>query len=160
KQAVENEIQRLKETTVGPKDADELLEKLGSSKLQNRISLYELMRRPEVSYDALAAIDPGRPELSSHAKEQVQVQIKYEGYIRKQQAQVEKFKRLEDKLLPEDLPYDTIEGLRIEAAQKLSQIRPRSVGQAGRISGVSPADISVLMVYLEKQRRMERENKR
>lgn len=160
KQAVENEIQRLKETTVGPKDADELLEKLGSSKLQNRISLYELMRRPEVSYDALAAIDPGRPELSSHAKEQVQVQIKYEGYIRKQQAQVEKFKKLEDKLLPEDLPYDTIEGLRIEAAQKLSQIRPRSVGQAGRISGVSPADISVLMVYLEKQRRMERENKR
>ena len=153
KKQVEDECRRLEETTVGPKDANKLLEQYGSAPLQNRISLSELMKRPELSYEALAPIDPDRPVLSPHALQQVTVQIRYEGYIRKQQAQVERFRKLEDKALPADICYEEIKGLRIEAAQKLSQIRPLSIGQAGRISGVSPADISVLMVYLEKHRR-------
>ena len=111
------------------------------------------MKRPKVTYENLIEIDEMRPELSFHAKAQLEVQIKYEGYISKQMAQIEKFKKLEDKALREDLEYDQIEGLRIEAAQKLNQIKPRSVGQASRISGVSPADINVLLVHLEKLRR-------
>ena len=150
---VDDEVHRLASTTVGPKDANEYLERRGSAPLSNRVSLMELMKRPEVDYASLAEIDPDRPELSSHALDQVQVQIKYEGYIAKQMAQVEKFKKLEGKALPQDLDYGAIEGLRIEAAQKLSQIKPLSVGQASRISGVSPADINVLMIWMEKRRR-------
>ena len=153
KQQVEDECRRLAETTVGPKDADELLEKYGSAPLQNRTSLSELMKRPELSYEALAPIDPDRPDLSPHALQEVRVQIRYEGYIRKQMGQVERFRKLEDRKLSETIDYDSIQGLRIEAAQKLSRIRPGSLGQASRISGVSPADISVLLVYLEKQKR-------
>ena len=150
---VDDEVRRLASTTVGPKDANEYLERRGSAPLSNRVSLMELMKRPEVDYASLAEIDPDRPDLSSHALDQVQVQIKYEGYIAKQMAQVEKFKKLEGKALPQDLDYGAIEGLRIEAAQKLSQIKPLSVGQASRISGVSPADINVLMIWMEKRRR-------
>ena len=153
KQEVEREISRLKNTSVTPSDASQYLEERGSSPLQNRVSLYDLLRRPEIDYDSLAEIDPGRPQLSSHARDCVQVRIKYQGYITKQLQQIERFKKLEDKKLSPDLDYDCIRGLRLEAAQKLGRIRPLSVGQAARISGVSPADINVLLIYLEKQKR-------
>ena len=153
KQEVEREISRLKKTSVIPSDASQYLEERGSSPLQNRVSLYDLLRRPEIDYDSLAEIDPERPQLSSHARDCVQVRIKYQGYITKQLQQIERFKKLEDKKLSPDLDYDGIRGLRLEAAQKLGRIRPLSVGQAARISGVSPADINVLLIYLEKQKR-------
>ncbi|OLR56061.1 tRNA uridine-5-carboxymethylaminomethyl(34) synthesis enzyme MnmG [Hornefia porci] len=153
KQEVEREISRLKNTSVAPADASQYLEERGSSPLQNRVSLYDLLRRPEIDYDSLAEIDPDRPDLSSHARDCVQVRIKYQGYIAKQLQQIERFKKLEDKKLSPDLDYDGIRGLRLEAAQKLGRIRPLSVGQAARISGVSPADINVLLIYLEKQKR-------
>ena len=153
KQAVEEEVQRLENTLVGPADADAFLIAHDSSPLQKRVSLCELMKRPELSYAELAEIDPARPALTLHERNCVEVRIKYEGYIRKQMAQVERFKKLESKRLSSDLPYEEIEGLRLEAAQKLATIRPASVGQASRISGVSPADISVLLIWLEKMGR-------
>lgn len=153
KLAVEEERKRLESTYVYPKEAADFLEKVGSTPLQNKTTLADLLKRPQVTYENLIEIDEMRPELSFHAKAQLEVQIKYEGYISKQMAQIEKFKKLEDKALRENLEYDQIEGLRIEAAQKLNQIKPRSVGQASRISGVSPADINVLLVHLEKLRR-------
>jgi tRNA uridine 5-carboxymethylaminomethyl modification enzyme len=115
------------------------------------------MKRPEITYDMLAEIDPERPALSRHAIDKVQVQIKYEGYISKQLAQIQRFKRLEEQKLDPDLDYLSMEGIRIEARQKLHDHRPVSIGQASRISGVSPADINVLLVYLEKKRRSLRE---
>ena len=153
KQNVEREKNRLEQTFVQPADANEYLEKIGSSPLQNRSSLAELMKRPEVTYENLKEIDGDRPQLSSHEKNQLEVQIKYEGYIKKQLNQIDRFKKLENKELSADMDYSLIEGLRIEAMQKLNQIKPASVGQASRISGVSPADINVLLIYLEKQRR-------
>jgi tRNA uridine 5-carboxymethylaminomethyl modification enzyme len=111
------------------------------------------MKRPEIEYDDLSFVDPDRPNLSQHEKTMMEVQIKYEGYIDKQNRQIEKFKKLENKKLPDDIDYNEIEGLRLEARQKLSQFRPLSVGQASRISGVSPADINVLLIHLEKLRR-------
>ena len=153
KQIVEKERIRMEETFVSPKDVKAYLEKIGSSLIQNKASLAELLKRPEVTYDNLIQIDQNRPQLSSHEKNQLEVQIKYEGYITKQMHQIERFKKLENKTLNEAMDYESIEGLRIEAAQKLNQIKPRSVGQASRISGVSPADINVLLVYLEKMRR-------
>ncbi len=153
KQNVEREKNRLEQTFVQPADANEYLEKIGSSPLQNRSSLAELMKRPEVTYENLKEIDGDRPQLSSHEKNQLEVQIKYEGYIKKQLNQIDRFKKLENKGLSADMDYSLIEGLRIEAMQKLNQIKPASVGQASRISGVSPADINVLLIYLEKQRR-------
>ena len=153
KQNVEKERTRMEETFISPRDAKMYLEVIGSSPIQNKASLAELLKRPEVTYDNLIQIDQNRPQLSSHEKNQLEVQIKYEGYITKQLHQIERFKKLENKNLDEALDYEAIEGLRIEAAQKLNQIKPRSVGQASRISGVSPADINVLLVYLEKMRR-------
>ena len=153
KRIVEEERERMENSYVYPGDANEFLVKLGSSPLKNRVTLAELLKRPEVTYENLSEIDRDRPELSSHAINQLEVQIKYEGYINKQLSQIEKFKKLENKPLDENLNYDEIEGLRLEAIQKLNQIKPRSVGQASRISGVSPADINVILVYLEKQRR-------
>ncbi len=153
KENVEREKNRLEQTFVQPADANEYLEKIGSSPLQNRSSLAELMKRPEVTYENLKEIDGDRPQLSSHEKNQLEVQIKYEGYIKKQLNQIDRFKKLENKGLSADMDYSLIEGLRIEAMQKLNQIKPASVGQASRISGVSPADINVLLIYLEKQRR-------
>ena len=153
KRIVEEERERMENSYVYPGDANEFLVKLGSSPLKNRVTLAELLKRPEVTYENLSEIDRDRPELSSHAINQLEVQIKYEGYINKQLNQIEKFKKLENKPLDENLYYDEIEGLRLEAIQKLNQIKPRSVGQASRISGVSPADIKVILVYLEKQRR-------
>ena len=154
KAAVEKEAVRLSEKMVMPKDAAEFLEKHGTTPLQNRISMAELLKRPQLSYRDLAEIDDEtRPQLSYHEITQLEVQIKYEGYIQKQLQQIEKYKKLENKKLEKDFDYNTIEGLRLEAAQKLNQIQPESVGQASRISGVSPADINVLLVYLEKMRR-------
>ena len=108
----------------------------------------ELIRRPELSYEKLRDIDEERPELPWDVEEQVNINIKYEGYIRRQMKQVEQFRKLENRKIPEDIDYDQIQSLRIEAKQKLTEIRPASIGQASRISGVSPADISVLLVYL------------
>ena len=113
-----------------------------------------LIKRPELDYDMLAELDPNRPKLSWRVREQVNIQIKYEGYIDKQLQQVEHFKKLEGRLIPEDLDYNQLNGLRLEARQKLTKIRPANIGQASRISGVSPADISVLLVYLERYGRM------
>ncbi len=153
KARVEKEKERLENTYIYPKDANTYLENIGSAPLQNRVTLADLLKRPEVTYENLAAVDRDRPQLSSHEENQLEVQIKYAGYINKQLAQIERFKKLETKPLSEDLDYSSIEGLRIEAMQKLNQIKPRSMGQASRISGVSPADINVLMIYLEKNRR-------
>ena len=129
---------------------------MGSAPLQNRATLAELLKRPELNYECLGAIDGERPQLSRHSLTRVEVQIKYEGYITKQYQQIEKFKRLESKKLDPEFDYMSLDGLRIEAKQKLSQIKPLSVGQASRISGVSPADINVLLIHLEKKRRKER----
>ena len=109
----------------------------------------ELLKRTELNYDKLAPIDLERPELTDQEKEQVEIQIKYEGYIKMQEAQVEKFKKLEEKLLPENIDYEKVNGISLEGRQKLNKFKPRSVGQASRISGVSPADISVLLIYLQ-----------
>lgn len=151
---VENEIKRLKEKYLYPNDIKEYLENRNTTQLKNKISLFELLKRPEITYDSLKEIDDEMPNLTYHEIAQLEVQIKYEGYIGKQISQIEKFKKLENKKLPSDIDYSNIEGLRIEAMQKLSQIMPESIGQASRISGVSPADINVLLIYLEKNRRL------
>ena len=154
KEAVAREAARLENKYVGPKEADEFLIAHGTTGLNSKVSMAELLRRPQLNYADLAEIDDDtRPVLSSHEVTQLEVQIKYEGYIQKQMNQIDRFKKLENKNLQQNFDYNQIEGLRIEAAQKLNQIQPASVGQASRISGVSPADINVLLVYLEKQRR-------
>lgn len=154
KEAVEKEMRRLREKTCAPCDVNAFLEVHGTSPVNGRVSFAELLKRPQITYEDLAEIDDEtRPELSYHEITQLEVQIKYEGYIQKQLQQITRFKKLENRGLSEDLKYEEIEGLRIEAAQKLNQIKPASIGQASRISGVSPADINVLLVYLEKKRR-------
>ncbi|WP_095174367.1 MULTISPECIES: tRNA uridine-5-carboxymethylaminomethyl(34) synthesis enzyme MnmG [Blautia] len=154
KQKIEEESARVENTFVGAsKEVQELLESYGSTLLKNGSSLAELIRRPELSYGILAPLDKKRPQLPQDVAEQVNINIKYDGYIRRQLKQVEQFKKLETKRLPEDLDYDGVNGLRIEAKQKLKEYRPVSVGQASRIAGVSPADISVLLVYMESYRR-------
>lgn len=155
KETVEKETDRLRKKIIKPDQVEDLLLKKGSTLIKSGVSLYELLRRPEISYDDTADIDNERPELSRHQKTMLEVGIKYEGYIEKQKQQIEKFKRLENKRLPENIDYTSIEGLRIEARQKLEQLRPLSLGQASRISGVSPADINVLLIYLEKLRRKQ-----
>lgn len=152
-EAVSAERRRLENTYISQSEANKFLDEVGSSHVSNRISLAELLKRPEITYEILKKIDPERPELTPHANAQVAVEIKYEGYISKQLLQVEKFRKLEDKQLAADIDYSSVSGLRIEAAQKLEKIKPLSIGQASRISGVSPADINVLLVYLEKMRR-------
>ena len=154
KDAVAAEFSRLEEKTVTPAQANAFLEARGTSAIAGRVSFAELLKRPQITYEDLAEIDDEtRPELSSHEITQLEVQIKYEGYIQKQQAQIARHKKLENRSLDESIDYSMIDGLRIEAAQKLNQIKPNSVGQASRISGVSPADINVLLVYLEKKKR-------
>lgn len=153
REEVTKERARLEETTVKPIVANPFLTKLGSAEVSGSIALSELLKRPEVTYENLAEIDPDRPSLSRHARAQIAVEIKYSGYIEKQRDQVERFKKLEDRKLPQDLDYLNMKGLRIEAAQKLDTQRPESLGRASRISGVSPADINVLLVHLEKERR-------
>lgn len=154
KAAVAREIIRLEEKMMMPKEINPFLIAHETSPVQNKISMAELLRRPQITYQDLEEIDDEtRPTLSYHEVTQLEVQIKYEGYIQKQLQQIERYKKLENKKLEQNFDYNQIEGLRIEAAQKLNQIQPASVGQASRISGVSPADINVLLVYLEKQRR-------
>ena len=130
------------------KEVQDLLEKYGSTLLKSGTTLAELIRRPELSYEAIAPIDKDRQELPWDVQEQVNINIKYDGYIRRQLKQVEQFKKLEAKKIPADIDYEKVGSLRIEARQKLELYRPISIGQASRISGVSPADISVLLVYL------------
>ena len=153
KEEIQKEIERIKSTTVKPtKEINEFLEKYNSSIISNGVKLADLLKRSELTYENLSEIDIGRPELPPETKKEVEIQIKYEGYIKLQEEQVEKFKKLETKLLPKNVDYSQIRGLRLEARQKLNKIKPNSVGQASRISGVSPADISVLLIYLEQNR--------
>ena len=153
KERIEREMIRLNETMVGTGvDVQEILKTLSSAPLAAPSSLAELLRRPELSYASLRQLDTDREELPPDVIEQVEINIKYEGYIRRQMHQVEQFRKMERKRIPDSMNYDEVPSLRIEARQKLKQIRPESVGQASRISGVSPADISVLLVYLEQQR--------
>ncbi|MBR5658991.1 MAG: tRNA uridine-5-carboxymethylaminomethyl(34) synthesis enzyme MnmG [Lachnospiraceae bacterium] len=150
KESIDREINRLKTTILGGNETvNAFMVKHGSTALNNGTSLSELMKRPELDYEKLAEIDPERPELPADIVEQVCIQIKYEGYITKQEKQIENFKKLENKKLSPNFDYSTIKGLRKEAIQKLNKIKPASIGQAGRISGVSPADIAVLLVALK-----------
>ena len=154
KAAVEQEKERLTRLMIKPGEhTNKVLEGIGSSPIKSGVTLAELIRRPEVGYANTAALDPERPVLSDAVCEQVEVQIKYDGYIKKQVAQVEQFKKMEKKLIPENIDYTAIGGLRLEAVEKLTDIQPKSMGQASRISGVSPADLSVLLIYLEQNRR-------
>ena len=152
--AIAREIERTEHATIGGNpEVQKLLEEKGSTLLKSGTTIAELIRRPELTYEDLAPIDKERPELPWDVKEQVEINLKYEGYIKRQMKQVEQFKKLEAKKIPEDLDYEKVGSLRIEARQKLEEYRPVSIGQASRISGVSPADISVLLVYLEQYRR-------
>ena len=155
---IDEEIERVKSVNIGTNEqVQKVLSDNGSTELITGVTLAELIKRPELSYDVLAPIDKHRPELPEDVREQVNINLKYEGYISRQLRQVEHFKKLEKKIIPDGLDYYQINGLRKEAMQKLDKFNPRSIGQASRISGVSPADISVLLVYLESYRR-SREN--
>lgn len=150
REKIYKEIERIKKTTIKPtSEVNEVLTKLGSSNINNGVKLGDLLRRSELSYENLKEIDSERPVLPSDVVQEAEIQIKYEGYIKLQEEQVEKFKKLEEKKLPKDVDYNELKGLRLEARQKLNKIKPDSIGQASRISGVSPADISVLLIYLE-----------
>ena len=147
---IQDEINRVESVTIGAKEnVQKLLEEYGSTPLNTGTRLTELIRRPELDYEKLAPIDEGRPELPEEVQEQVNINIKYDGYIKRQIKQVEHFKKLENKKIPDDFDYDAVDSLRIEARQKLKLYRPVSIGQASRISGVSPADITMLLVYME-----------
>ena len=154
KENIETEVARLKKAIVKPtEEVNALLKENGTSELSTGTTMAELLKRTELDYQKLASIDPERPDLTLQEWKEVEIQIKYEGYIKMQEEQVEKFKKLETKLLPEDLDYETLNGLSLEARQKLNKHKPHSIGQASRISGVSPADISVLLVYLQQHKR-------
>lgn len=152
KTQIDAELKRLKTEKVKPDEANLLLEEMGASPLSRTLPLYEFLKRTEVNYTVLDKLEKGNKELSSQVIEQCEITVKYEGYIKKQLDQVESFKKLEKKKLPETLDYETISGLRIEARQKLNEIKPFNIGQASRISGVSPADISVLLIYMQTQK--------
>ena len=149
---IQAEIKRLEKTVVPPKTANPILEQYGSTPIQTGIKLAELIRRPELNYEKTAPMDPERPELPEAVWEQAEIKLKYAGYIKRQLVEVAQFKKMESRLLPENVDYSEIYGLRIEARQKLNKIRPKSLGQASRISGVSPSDISVLIIWLESQK--------
>ncbi len=149
---IQKEIERVEHINLGTSEpVQNLLKEYGSTPLTSGTTMSELIRRPELNYECLTPIDVNRPQLDADVVEQVNINIKYDGYIKRQQRQVEQFKKLESKLIPEDINYDEIQSLRIEAKQKLNEMRPTSIGQASRISGVSPADVSVLLVYLERK---------
>lgn len=149
---IQSEIKRLEKTVIGVSDRVQIfLKKYGSTLLKSGITLAELVKRPELDYDKLAELDEGRPELPDDVREQVNIEIKYEGYIKRQMQQVAQFKKLEDKKLPEDFDYSEVNSLRREAVQKLNKVQPATIGQASRISGVSPADISVLLVHFTRK---------
>ena len=150
KKQIDREVARLKKTIVGAsKENQDFLLAHESAPLKTGVSLAELICRPELTYDMVSEIDPDRKPLPAHVIEQVEIEIKYEGYIERQLKQVEHYKKMEKKKIPSDLDYNDVGSLRLEARQKLIAYKPISVGQASRISGVSPADISVLLVYLE-----------
>ena len=148
KAAIEAECERLNTTYLSPKIVNPYMEKMGEPPVGSGVSLGDLLRRPAITYDSLAALDEHRPTLPRRVRTTVEVTLKYDGYIKREMAEVERHRKLEQKRLPDDLDYSTLKGLRIEAAQKLQAIRPLTVGQASRISGVNPADISVLLIYL------------
>ena len=151
-EAVRRELNRLESCGIAANDAlNEMLAGRDSAPVSNSARLADLLRRPNVTYEDIAPFDPGRPELPAAVTEEVQIQLKYAGYLARQEKQVEQFRKEESRLLPPDLDYEAISGLRLEARQKLSEIRPLSIGQAGRISGVSPADIAVLLIYMEQK---------
>lgn len=150
KSEIEKEIERLKTTNIKPNaENNSFLRKYGTTEITAGVKLSELLKRTELTYEILGEIDKNRPELDRQVKEEVEIMVKYEGYIEMQKRQVEGFKKLEKKILPEDIDYNEIKGIRLEARQKLNKYKPYSLGQASRISGVSPADISVLLIYLE-----------
>ena len=154
KSQIEQEVERLSNTIIKPsKETNEFLIKMGTTEISTGVKLSELLKRTEINYESLKKIDKDRPDLELQVQNEVEIMVKYEGYIEMQKKQVESFKKMEKKLLPEDINYEDIKGLRLEARQKLNKIRPYSVGQASRISGVSPADISVLLIYLEQYNR-------
>lgn len=156
---IETEIKRLWRVNISPKDANEYLEKCGTEPLQTGAKLAQIIRRPQCSYEGTAFLDKERPSLSKEVREQVDLSIKYEGYIKIQLEQVEQMRKLEKKTLPDNVDYSQIRGLRLEAIEKLNKIKPLSVGQASRISGVNPADVSVLLVWLEQNRKNENNKK-
>lgn len=159
KKNIDIEKTRLMNQKVNPNvQVKDLLEKLNTVPLKIPTSMHDLLKRPEISYDDLSEIDNDRPEVDRIVIKQIEIQIKYEGYIKKQFKQIEQFKRMEYKNIPLDIDYEDVSGLRIEAKQKLTKIRPDSLGQASRISGVSPADVNVLIIYLEQQKRMKKNN--
>ncbi|NLD50880.1 MAG: tRNA uridine-5-carboxymethylaminomethyl(34) synthesis enzyme MnmG, partial [Clostridiaceae bacterium] len=154
KNLIEEEISRLEKVIVPPNEkVNQFLRSRESTPIVSGMKLSDLLKRPELDYEALGEIDENRPLLKRSVKEQVSVTVKYEGYIKRQMLQVEQFKKLENRKLGSDINYENITGLRLEARQKLSKLKPESVGQASRISGVSPADVSVLLIYLEQNRR-------
>ncbi len=154
REAIKAEMERLRHVYVGTSpEVQEILERKGSTLLKSGIALAELLKRPEMEYNDFITVDKDRPKLPKEVVEQVMIELRYEGYIKRQMQQVDQFKRLEKRLIPEDINYDEVSSLRLEAKQKLEQIRPISIGQASRISGVSPADISMLLVYLEQRNR-------
>lgn len=153
---IDAEVKRLEHLNVGPSpELNDYLSSVGTEPISNGVTLAKLLKRPQVDYCGLACADPERPQLSREVCEQVQLRIKYEGYINLQLEQVEAMRKLEKKLLPQDIDYSTLRGLRLEAAEKLAKVRPASIGQASRISGVNPADVSVLLVWLEQRHRDE-----
>lgn len=157
KESIEKELERLKKVQINPTtENNNIIESLNSAPINNPTTIYDLIKRPELGYDILSVLDPERPDLLREIRLQVETQIKYEGYIKKQMIQIEQFKKLENKKLNQDIDYNEIKGLSNEAKQKLNNIKPDSVGQASRISGVSPSDINVLLIYLEQKRRGER----
>ncbi len=157
KENIKKEIERLKTTNIKPtEEVNKFLEENGSSKIKNGVKLIELLKRSELTYKILNKIDKDRPNLTRQEAEQVEIQVKYEGYIKLQLVQVEKFKKLETKMLPDDIDYKNLRGISLEARQKLDKFRPISIGQASRISGVSPADIAVLLIYLEQRKKADK----
>ena len=147
---IDGEIERLKKIMLTPKEeTNKALENLGTTQLNNGLTLYDLIKRPEITYDMTEIFDSERENLPKYIKMSVQTEIKYEGYIKKQMADIEKFKKLEEKKLSHDIDYSKIPGLKKESAEKLNEIKPDSIGQASRISGVSPADVNVLLIRLK-----------
>ena len=150
---IKEEDERVRNVVISPSEAvNEVLVSRGTSPITTGVRLIELLKRPQLDYDCLTAFDKTRPELGWEIFEQVEIEIKYEGYIKRQLSQIAEMRRLEVKELPKDIVYEDIRGLRIEAIEKLAKVRPENVGQASRISGVSPADISVLLIYLAGKR--------
>ena len=150
------ELKRVCGTTLPPSELlNEILVSRGTTPVSTGVKLSELLKRPQITYEDLEAVDAGRPELSGAVRESVEIQLKYEGYIKRQLADIEEMRRVEGKVLTKDIDYGKIKGLRLEAAEKLERVRPENLGQAGRVSGVSPADISVLMIWLASQRDTE-----